>query len=255
MSDLKQPPVGERVAVVTGGAGGIGSAIVEGLAQAGLPVAIGFRSSIDQAHLLEDQLQSAGARVYAHEVDVSCPESIDAFAVAVEEHLGAPLVLVNNAGWKRDELLLASDPGTWLRTLTINLYGAYLMTRRLIRPMTTRRWGRIINISSVAGERGSPSQTAYCASKSGLNGLTRALAVEVGRRNVLVNAVSPGLVPTKMTRDLMPQQMDILMRLTPMKRPATPAEVADVVVFLASDGARYVNGQVVSVDGGVAAQT
>lgn len=254
MSRVRQAPEpSERVSVVTGGAGGIGAAIVRALARRGHPVAIGFQNSKDSAARLMDELCGEGATVCIAQVDVASLPSVQSFATTVSSTLGPPLVLINNAGWKSDELLSGSDPDDWVNTVMVNLCGPYFLTRELLPPMLSARWGRIINISSVAGERGNPSQTAYCASKAGLNGLTKALAVEVGRRNVLVNAVAPGLVNTAMTRVLMPGLKHDLIKLTPQKRSATPEEIANVVDFLASDSASYVNGQILSVDGGLMA--
>jgi 3-oxoacyl-[acyl-carrier protein] reductase len=238
-------------AVVSGGARGIGAAIVRRLAEDGHRVGIGYSSSAQPAEALADELAQEGKQAAAFHLDVRSDESVEAFGKAVEAQFGPPLVLVNNAGYRRDQLLLESTPEAWRETFEVNVFGAYRMTMRFLHEMITARWGRIVNISSGSSKIGTPAQTAYCASKAGLDGFTRALAAEVGRRNIVVNSVAPGFVPTGMTRDVGPLQRDAILGRTPLKREGTVDEVASLVAYLVSEHGGYVHGQTLSVDGGL----
>ncbi|HYU57309.1 MAG TPA: 3-oxoacyl-ACP reductase FabG [Actinomycetota bacterium] len=240
-------------AFVTGGSRGIGRACAEALGAAGLAVAVGYRAGEAEAEKTAAAIQEAGGRATTLALDVTDEASVDAAFDAIEGSLGAVAVLVNNAGVSVDGLALRYKAETFRQTLETNLTGAFLCSRRALGPMLKARWGRIVNLSSVAGLRGSAGQSAYSASKFGLIGLTRTLAREVGKRGITVNAVCPGLVETDMT-DAMPEaSRRAILETTPAGRMATPAEVAAVVRFLAREDAGYVNGAAIPVDGGLTA--
>lgn len=236
----------DRVAIVTGGSGGIGAAICRALAGRGATVLVGYSGGADRAN----QVASAcgdGAEPIA--LDVTDPALIEA-AVARAGELGELDVLVHAAGVTADALLLRLRPEQWDAAMDVNLRGAYLASRAALRPMLRRRHGRIVLIGSVVGERGNAGQAAYAATKAGLVGFARSLAREVGPKGVTVNVVSPGWVETSMTADLPPEARAAHLERTPTGRPVTPDEVAAAVSFLASDEAGSVTGAVLPVDGG-----
>jgi 3-oxoacyl-[acyl-carrier protein] reductase len=182
---------------------------------------------------------------------VASEESIQAGAKAVLERFGKVEILVNNAGITRDKLAMQMKREDWDDVLTTNLTGAFLLTQALLRPMLKNRWGRIINISSVVGRTGQAGQVNYAASKAGLIGMTRALAREVASRGITVNAVTPGYIVTPMTAVLDEKQTSAMMAQIPLGRAGTEADVAPAVVFLASEGAGYITGHVLDVNGGM----
>jgi len=192
----------------------------------------------------------AGARGYA--CDVTQSAAVDALVAAVEQEMGSLDILVNNAGVTRDNLLVRLKDADWAEVLDANLRGGFLATRAAARGMMKRRWGRIINISSVVGLMGNKGQANYAASKAGLIGLTKAVARELASRNVLVNAVAPGFIATDMTAVMTPEARAALEQRIPLERLGTPSDVAGMVAFLASDAASYITGQVLVVDGGLA---
>jgi 3-oxoacyl-[acyl-carrier protein] reductase len=243
-----------KVALVTGGSGGIGRACAEALANAGLAVAVGFRSNEVGAKEAVAAIESAGGRAEAVRIDVTSDDEVSEAFDAIERSLGEVAVLVNAAGLSIDGLAVRYSTEDWQRTLDSNLSGAFRCARRAMRPMLRSRWGRIVNITSVVGAlRGNPGQSAYAASKAGLAGMTRSLAREIGSRGITVNAVAPGVIATEMTDELPEQAREVLIAQTPAERAGSPGEVAAVVGFLASDEASYVNGAVIPVDGGLTA--
>lgn len=240
-----------RVALVTGSARGIGKAIAETLANQGANVVI-TDLNIDQATATAEEIGSNfGVETLALQVDVSDFNSSNTMIKQALEAFERIDILVNNAGITRDNLIMRMDESDWDSVLDVNLKGAWNCSKALIRPMMKKRYGRIVNISSVSGLAGQAGQTNYSASKAGLIGLTKALAREVASRNITVNAVAPGFIPTALTVDLPDELKEAMMKLIPLNRWGTPEEIAFAVAFFASKEAGYITGQVLSVDGGM----
>lgn len=237
-----------KTAVVTGGSRGIGFAIAEELAACGARVAVTARDE-GRASKAAEALGGAGGRGYG--CDVQEADACDQLVERVEEDLGPIDILVNNAGIARDNIVLRLEDEDWQEVLDTNLRGAFYMIRASARGMMKRRAGRIINISSVVGLTGNPGQANYAASKAGLVGLTKSVAKELARRNVLANAVAPGFVETDMTADLGEEVREALSDRIPLGRMGQPDDVAGVVRFLAGPEAAYITGQVLVVDGGM----
>jgi len=243
----------ERVALVTGGSRGIGRAACVELARGGFEVAINYRSDAEAAKETLDLVEEAGAEGIVVQGDVSRLEEVEAMFGHVEDALGAVGVLVNNAGVRADTLGARMSDQAWAEVLDTNLTGAFACCRRALRSMIRHRWGRIVNVASVAALRGSPGQANYSAAKAGLVGLTRSLAREVARTNVTINAIAPGLIDTDLTISLTPQQRQQLVAEIPMGRAGTPEEIAHLIAFLCSDQASYITGAVLVADGGMTA--
>jgi 3-oxoacyl-[acyl-carrier protein] reductase len=239
----------EGSALVTGASRGIGAAIARSLANDGWPVGVNYRSGSEGAEAVVKQITDAGGRAIALQGDIAEPETADALFKALEDEFGPVLVLVNNAGVRADGLSPQIDDDDWQRVIDTNLSAAFRLTRRALRPMMRARFGRVVNIASIVGQRANPGQANYAASKAGLVALTKTVAAEVARRNVTVNAVAPGLIQTDMTEGI----GENLLEHVPARRPGTPDEVAECVRFLASDGAGYVTGVCLTVDGGLTA--
>jgi 3-oxoacyl-[acyl-carrier protein] reductase len=240
-----------RVAVVTGAARGIGRAIAELLAQQGANVVIAdMQFDLAQATAIEIA-EIYSRKTLAFKVNVADADSAKAMVEYTIAELGHLEILVNNAGITRDTLIIRMDEADWDIVLNVNLKGAFNCSKAAIRYMMKRRYGRIINISSVSGQAGQVGQTNYSASKAGLIGFSKALAREVASRQITVNAVAPGFIPTTLTNDLSPDLKDAILKATPVGRMGRPEEIASAVVFLASDEAAYITGQVLAVDGGM----
>lgn len=236
-------------ALVTGASRGIGAATAKALAADGWPIGIGYNSGADAAAAVVQEIEAAGGQALALGGDITETAVIDSHFRALEERFGTVLVLVNNAGLRRDGLSPQIKDDDWDAVLDTNLRAAFRTSRRAIPSMLRARHGRIVNIASVVGLRANPGQANYAASKAGLVGMTKTIAAEVARRGVTVNAVAPGLIETDMTADLDGE----LLKVVPARRPGTPEEVAACVRFLASDAAGYVTGATLTVDGGMSA--
>ena len=239
-----------RVALITGASRGIGRATALALAHAGYEVVAAARAMQGASEAL-DELRAANPTASAINLDLSSAESIKEAIGRVVKEKGRVDVLVNNAGITRDGLAVRMKPADWDAVLRTNLDGSFLCIQQVLSGMMRNRWGRIINITSVVGQAGSPGQVNYAASKAGLIGLTKSLAQEVASRNITVNAVAPGYVSTDMTKDLPEELKQTIMGKIPLARMGTPEDVAAAVKFLASDEASYITGHVLAVNGGM----
>jgi 3-oxoacyl-[acyl-carrier protein] reductase len=241
-----------RVAIVTGGARGIGRAIAEKLASLGANVLIADMLLELAEKSASEITQMTQNKVGAVSVNVTDGKSVADMLDHALNEFGKVDILVNNAGITRDTLILRMEEADWDAVLNVNLKGAFNCSKAVIRPMMKQRYGRIVNISSVSGQMGQAGQTNYSASKAGLIGFTKALAREVASRQITVNAVAPGYIPTSLTNDLSDELKQYMLRLTPVGRMGKPEEIAAAVAFLASEEAAYITGQVLAVDGGMA---
>ena len=248
-----------RVALVTGGSRGIGRAICVALAEQGCAVAVNYSSNPAQADetvaLCREAAVAAGHRDTAFisvHGDVATAEGCEALYQRTVDELGAPDVLVNNAGIARDNLILRMSVEDFDAVINVNLRAAFILSKLAARAMVKKRFGRIINISSVVGLAGNAGQANYAASKAGLLGLTKTLAKELGGRSITVNAIAPGFIKTSMTDALNDEVRNSLTATLSLKRLGTPEDIAPAVAFLASDAAGYITGQVLSIDGGMA---
>ncbi len=241
-----------KVAVVTGGSRGIGRAIALKFAENGAAVVINYNSSPGAAEDAVKKITEAGGKAAAFKADVSDfkqAESLIKFAIETFGDLG---ILVNNAGITRDQLIMMMPEADWDAVINTNLKSAFNCSKAAVKHMMRKRTGRIINIASVAGQMGNPGQTNYSASKGGQIAFTKALAREVAARNVTVNAIAPGFVDTEILDAMPPETLEAALKLVPLGRKGKPEEIAFAAAFLASDGAAYITGQVLGVDGGMA---
>ncbi len=249
---LTSAPAPERrqgCSLVTGAARGIGAASARALAADGWPVAINYRADAEGAERVAAEIVAEGGEAIACQADVSDPASTEALFEELGERLGPVLVLVNNAGVRADGLAPQLGEDEWATVIETNLSAAYRTSRRALGPMLRARFGRIVNVASVVGPRANAGQANYAASKAGLIGFTKTVAVEVARRGITVNAVAPGLIDTALTADLNGSLTDRV----PARRAGTPEEVAACIRFLASEQASYVTGTTLTVDGGMSA--
>ncbi|MFX4261719.1 3-oxoacyl-[acyl-carrier-protein] reductase [Pelotomaculum propionicicum] len=240
-----------RIAVVTGASRGIGRAIALALAERGAAVLVNYASNDAAAEETAQLIRNNGGRVLTFKANVAEPAEAASMVKAAVAEFGAVDILVNNAGITRDNFILRMKDEDWDQVLGVNLKGAFNCARAAAKVMVKNRSGRIINISSVVALIGNASQANYCAAKAGLIGLTRAMAKELGSRNITVNAVAPGFITTEMTDGLPEEVKEMMLSQIPLKRFGGPEEVAETVAFLASDAARYITGQTIAVDGGM----
>lgn len=239
-----------RTAFITGASRGIGRACALALSEAGARVAVAART-LEQLEDLAGQIRSQGREAFPVRMDLASSDSIrDAFARTTKD-FGPIAILVNNAGITKDGLALRMKKDDWDTVLATNLTGAFLAIQQVLQGMLRERWGRIINISSIVGEMGNPGQANYVASKAGLIGLTKAIAQEMGSRNITVNAVAPGYIETEMTAKLSPELKENMLGHVPLRRIGRPEDVAAAVRFLASEEASYITGHVLDVNGGL----
>ena len=248
MTDGK--PLAGRIAVVTGGTRGIGLAIARALAEDGASVVVSGRDA-GRLESAVKELERLGGSALGVAADQSKREDCDRLVDAAKERFGRIDVLVNNAGITRDQLLVRMKDDDWDQVLDTNLRGVFLMTRAVVKSMMRQKSGRIINIASTAGAMGNPGQVNYSAAKAGVIGLTKAAARELAHWNILVNAVAPGLIETDMAAAIPAEAREALLQQVPLKRAGSAREVAEVVRFLAGDGAAYVTGQTIHVNGGL----
>jgi 3-oxoacyl-[acyl-carrier protein] reductase len=241
------PP--EGCALVTGAARGIGAATARALSAQGWPVAVNYRQDRESAERLVAELEQQGGQAVACQADVGDVAAVGELFRSLQQDLGPVLVLVNNAGMRADGLAPQLGEEEWAQVIDTNLSGAYRTTKLALGPMLRARFGRIVNVASVVGPRANAGQANYAASKAGLIGFTKTVAVEVARRGVTVNAVAPGLIETKLTEGI----SNGLAERVPARRTGTPDEVAACIGFLASEQAAYVTGATLTVDGGLSA--
>jgi len=244
-----------KVALVTGASRGIGKAIALKLASLGSKVAVNYvaieaSNKVDADNLVESIIR-LGGEAMSVEADVRDSEEVKAMVEQVTDKWSKIDILVNNAGINRDTLLLRMSDEAWDDVINTNLRGAYLCTKFAVRSMMRQEWGRIINISSVAGIFGNIGQSNYAASKGGLIAFTKTVAREMGSRNITVNAVAPGFIITGMTDKLPAERKEAILAMIPLRRFGQPEEIAELVAFLASERAGYITGQVITIDGGI----
>ena len=240
----------EKIALVTGGSRGLGKAIALQLATDGAQVVVNYATSTDKAEEVVAAIKAEGGKALAMKADVSHLEEVEKMVDTIYEQFGRIDILVNNAGVTRDELLISMEREDWDKVIATNLGGLFNCSKAVAKYMMMQKSGRIINMSSVAGERGGRGQSNYAASKGAVNAFTRSVAMELARKKITVNAVAPGVVETEMSSEVIRRAQDIILNSVALKRLGQPEEIAKVVAFLASDDSSYITGEVIRVDGG-----
>ena len=240
-----------KTAIITGGSRGIGKAIVEVFVKQGANVAFTYSSSSEAAKIIESELSTSNVKVKSYKSDASNFEEAQELAAAVLEEFGSIDILSNNAGITKDNLLMRMSEEDFDRVIQVNLKSVFNMTKAVQRTMLKQRKGSIINMSSVIGVKGNAGQSNYAASKAGILGFTKSMAIELGSRNIRSNAIAPGFIVTEMTDQLGEDTIKQYFEAIPLKRGGTPEEIANTCVFLGSDMSSYITGQVLNVDGGM----
>jgi 3-oxoacyl-[acyl-carrier protein] reductase len=240
-----------KVALVTGASRGIGKSIVEKFAREGANVAFTYLSSVEKGKALEDELSSYGIKAKGYRSDAADFKAAEELINSIVNDFGALHIVVNNAGITRDNLLMRMTEEAWDEVINTNLKSVFNITKAVQRPMLKQRYGSIINMSSVVGINGNAGQANYSASKAGINGFTKAIAKELGSRNIRCNAIAPGFIETEMTAALDQNVVQGWRDAIPLKRGGTTEDVANLTLFLASDMSSYITGQVINVDGGM----
>ena len=240
-----------KTAIITGGSRGIGKAIVEVFVKQGANVAFTYSSSSEAAKIIESELSTSNVKVKSYKSDASNFEEAQELAAAVLEEFGSIDILINNAGITKDNLLMRMSEEDFDRVIQVNLKSVFNMTKAVQRTMLKQRKGSIINMSSVIGVKGNAGQSNYAASKAGILGFTKSMAIELGSRNIRSNAIAPGFIVTEMTDQLGEDTIKQYFEVIPLKRGGTPEEIANTCVFLGSDMSSYITGQVLNVDGGM----
>jgi 3-oxoacyl-[acyl-carrier protein] reductase len=248
MTQAPQAQPTGRVALVTGASRGIGQAIADALADQG-HIVVGTATSESGAKAIDDRLGPGGGAGMC--LDVADAESVSTVLAAITERFGAPLILVNNAGITRDNILMRMKEDEWQDVIDTNLSALYRTSKAVVRGMTKARWGRIVNITSVVGAMGNAGQSNYAASKAGAAGFSRALARELGSRNITVNAVAPGFIDTDMTAALNEDQRNAMLAQIPLARLGEANEIAALVAFLCGEPAAYITGETIHINGGM----
>ena len=241
----------KKIALVTGASRGIGKEIALELAKEGYDIAFSFNSNKEMAEIVKHEIEEIGSKAVAIKADVSSKEDVDNMIKLIGEELGTVDVLVNNAGITKDNLLIRMSEEDWDDVITVNLKSAFLTTKAVARSMMKKRYGKIINLSSVVGIMGNAGQANYSASKAGLIGLTKSTAKELAGRGIRVNAIAPGFVSTDMTNALSDEVKETMLKAIPLGYFASTKEISDLVVFLASEKSDYITGQVIEIDGGM----
>ena len=243
--------IANKIAVITGASRGIGKAIALDLGQKHHCKVLGTATTSQGAENITAYLQENAIEGQGYCLNVADENSIEAFCNNIQDDFGAPEILVNNAGLTRDNILMRMKPDEWDEVINTNLSSIYRLSKALVRGMTKARWGRIISISSVVGSSGNMGQVNYAASKAGIEGFSRALALELGSRNITVNCVAPGFIDTDMTREISDDHSQLLLARIPLGRYGQPSEIAAAVGFLASEEAAYITGETLHVNGGM----
>lgn len=241
----------KKIALVTGASRGIGKEIALALAKEGYDIGFTYKSNKEMAESVKSEIEKLGSRALAVKADVSSKEDVDNMIKIIGEELGSVDILVNNAGITKDNLLIRMSEEDWDDVITVNLKSAFLTTKAVARSMMKKRYGKIINLSSVVGIMGNAGQANYSASKAGIIGLTKSTAKELAGRGIRVNAVAPGFVSTDMTNTLSEEVKEMMLSAIPLGYFASPKEISDLVVFLASEKSDYITGQVIEIDGGM----